>query len=86
MENVGNKKMINFFSEKFIFYFNRFRTRDAAWMNALQGKNSMHDSVQLGDNWVAVIPKALSRDAEAFIREILNVSRGMNFNVQQPRV
>lgn len=65
---------------------NRVTAQGAAWMNALQGKNSMYKSVQLADQWVAVAPKMLQRDVEAFIKCILEVSRGMNFDVAQPRL
>lgn len=62
----------------------RVKAERAAWTNALQGRNSMHTSIQLGDQWAAVIPKNLERDAQAFIQCILEVSRGMKFNVGQP--
>lgn len=46
----------------------------------------MHLSVQLGEEWVAVVPQSLQRDADAFIKCIREVSQGMNFNVGQPRM
>lgn len=57
-----------------------------AWTNAFQSRNSMHTSIQLGSDWVAVIPKPLSSDAEGFIKCILDVSKGMNFIVTRPKV
>lgn len=47
----------------------------------------MFSSEQLGDNqWAAIVPKSLERDAQAFIRTIQEVSRGMAFNVGAPQM
>lgn len=69
------------------YYFDSVKAVNAAWANELQGRNSMYISAKLDKyEWVAVVPKALFRDAQAFIKCILEVSNGMRFQVGEPEM
>lgn len=52
-------------------------------MNALQGRNSMNVSQRL-DRWAVVIPRAINRQTMEFIKMMMEVSKGMRFNVSEP--
>lgn len=58
--------------------------RNADWTNAFQGKHSMFRSTSL-TRWTAVIPKNLERDADAFLKMIIQVARGMHFELSDPK-
>lgn len=45
----------------------------------------MYTSTKL-KNWVAIIPKMLQADAMAFINTLIQVSKGMNFDMDQPQM
>lgn len=45
----------------------------------------MYASTKL-KNWVAIIPKALQADATAFLDTLIQVSHGMNFDMEQPQM
>lgn len=58
----------------------------ADWTSAFQGRNTMFRSEDLPDNaWIAIVPQNLERDADDFIKTLLNVSHGMRFNMGNPR-
>lgn len=58
----------------------------ADWTSAFQGRNTMFRSEDLPDNaWIAIVPQNLERDADDFIKTLLQVSHGMRFNMGNPR-
>lgn len=56
---------------------------NASWMNALQGRNSMNVSKNL-QRWAVVIPRNIKKQSMDFIKMMMEVSRGMRFNVGDP--
>lgn len=61
--------------------------RNADWTNALQGRNSMFSSESLPNNqWVFVMPKFIEKDVRDFLNVLMTVSKGMNFDVGNPRI
>lgn len=58
--------------------------RNADWTTAFQGRHSMFRSVRL-DRWTAVIPNSLRRDADDFLKCLIEVARGMRFDVAEPQ-
>lgn len=55
----------------------------ASWMNALQGRNSMNVSQNL-QRWAVVIPRNIKAQSMGFIKMMMDVSKGMRFNVSEP--
>lgn len=58
--------------------------RNADWTSAFQGKHSMFRSEQL-NRWAIVIPNNLQRDADGFLKVLIEVARGMRFEVADPQ-
>lgn len=58
--------------------------RNADWTNAFQGKHSMFRSEQL-KNWTLIVPNNLKRDADEFLRCIIQAAQGMRFDIGSPR-
>lgn len=52
-------------------------------MNALQGRNSMNVSQNL-QRWAVVIPRSIKGQSMGFIKMMMEVSKGMRFNVTEP--
>lgn len=59
--------------------------RNADWTNAFQGRHSMYRSEQL-KRWTAIVPNNLAKDAEGFLKVLLEVSSGMQFVVASPQM
>lgn len=58
---------------------------NASWMNALQGRNSMNVSQDL-QRWAVVIPRNIKSQSMGFIKMMMEVSKGMRFNVAEPEM
>lgn len=58
--------------------------RNADWTQAFQGRHSMYRSQQL-NRWTVVIPQNLKRDADEFLECLIQVARGMRFEIGNPQ-
>lgn len=59
--------------------------RNADWTSAFQGKHAMYRSVEL-KRWAVVIPNNLRSDAQEFLKVLIQVAKGMRFNVADPEM
>lgn len=70
-----------------LIQFGRQKTeepRNADWTNAFQGKHSMFRSERL-HRWTVVVPNNLARDADGFLKVLIEVARGMQFEMSEPQ-